>query len=61
MPDSKERTGVETLYTDGPYAGPEVDQALQQQQVEQVQSGINGQKLDPTKLHLVDFEIEQDQ
>ena len=61
LPDLKERTGVETLYTDGPYAGPEVDQALQQQQVEQVQSGINGQKPDPTKLHLADFEIEQDQ
>jgi hypothetical protein len=61
LTDLKERTGLETLYTDGPYAGPDVDQALRQQQVEQVQSGINGQKLDPTKLYLADFEIEQDE
>jgi hypothetical protein len=58
LPDLKERTGLETIYTDGPYAGLEVDQVLQQHQVEQIQSGITGKKLDPTKLHLADFEIE---
>jgi hypothetical protein len=52
---------LETIYTDGPYAGPEVDQALQQHQVEQIQSGINGKTLDPTKLYLADFEIEQNE
>jgi hypothetical protein len=61
LPDLKERTGLETIYTDGPYAGPEVDQALQQHQVEQIQSGINGKTLDPTKLNLADFEIEQNE
>jgi hypothetical protein len=61
LPDLKERTGLETIYTDGPYAGPEVDQALQQHQVEQIQSGINGKTLDPTKLYLADFEIEQNE
>jgi hypothetical protein len=61
LPDLKERTGLDTLYTDGPYAGPEVDQALQHHQVEQIQTGINGPILDPTKLHLVDFEIEQNE
>lgn len=61
LPDLKDRTGLETLYTDGPYAGPEVDQALRQHQVEQIQTGINGKILDPTKLYLADFEIEQDE
>jgi hypothetical protein len=61
LPDLKERNGLETLYTDGPYAGPEVDQALQQHQVEQIQTGINGPTLDPTKLYLADFEIEQNE
>ncbi len=61
LPDLKDRTGLETLYTDGPYAGPEVDQALRQHQVEQIQTGINGKILDPNKLYLADFEIEQDE
>ena len=61
LPNLKARTGLETLYTDGPYAGPEVDPALQQHQVEQIQTGINGKTLDPGKLYLVDFEIEQNE
>lgn len=61
LPDLKDRTGLETLYTDGPYAGPDVDQALRQHQVEQIQTGITGKILDPTKLYLADFEIEQDE
>ena len=58
LPNLKERTGLETLYTDGPFAGPQVDQALQQHQVEQIQTGINGKPPDPTKLHLTDFQFE---
>jgi hypothetical protein len=61
LPDLKERTGLETLYTDGPYAGPEVDPVLEQHQVEQIQTGINGKTLDSGKLYLVDFEIEQNE
>jgi hypothetical protein len=61
LPDLKERTGLETLYTDGPYAGPDVDQALEDHQVEQIQTGINGKKLDPTRLYLDDFEMEQNE
>ena len=61
LPDLKERTGLETLYTDGPYAGPEVDQDLQHHKVEQIQTGINGKTLDPTKLYLADFVIEQNE
>lgn len=61
LPDLKERTGLDTLYTDGPYAGPDVDPALQEHRVEQIQTGINGKKLDPDKLYLADFEIEQNE
>ncbi len=61
LPDLKERTDLETLYTDGPYAGPEVDEALEHHQVEQIQTGINGKKLDPDKLYLADFEIQQNE
>ena len=61
LPDLKERTGLETIYTDGPYTGPEIDPALVQHQVEQIQSGIVGKILDPGKLYLADFEIEQDE
>jgi hypothetical protein len=61
LPDLKERTGLETLYTDGPYAGADVDPALQEHGVEQIQSGINGKRLNPDKLYLADFEIEQNE
>ena len=61
LPDLKERTGLETLYTDGPYAGPDVDPALQRHRVEQIQTGINGKRLDPDKLYLADFDIEQNE
>ena len=61
LPDLKERTGLETLYTDGPYAGSDVDLALQKHRVEQIQTGINGKRLDPDKLYLADFDIEQNE
>ena len=61
LPDLKDRTGLDTLYTDGPYAGPDVDQALQKHQVEQIQTGISGKRLNPDKLYLIDFEIEQNE
>ncbi len=61
LPDLKKRTGLETLYTDGPYAGPDVDPALQKDGVEQIQTGINGKRLDPDKLYLADFDIEQNE
>ena len=48
LPDLKERTGLETLYTDGLYASPDVDPALQKHRVEQIQTGINGKRLDLT-------------
>ena len=58
LPDLRERTTLETLYTDGAYSGTDVDPALAQHQVEQIQTGIVGKILDPGKLNLADFEIE---
>lgn len=60
LPNLNERTDLETLYSDGGYGGPEADVALQEQNVELVQTAIRGRKPDPKKLHLADFEIKLD-
>jgi hypothetical protein len=57
LPNLKERTDVDTLYTDGGFGGPQADKALQEQQVELVQTAIRGRNPNPEKLHLSDFEI----
>jgi len=61
LPDLKERTELDTLHTDGAFAGPTADPVLQEHGVEQIQSGIRGREPDPDKLHLADFEIGQDE
>jgi hypothetical protein len=58
LPDLKERTGLETIYTDGAFTGPVVDPVLLAQGVEQIQTGIKGVVPDPEKLNLSDFEIQ---
>ena len=60
LPDLKERTELDTLHTDGTFAGPTADPVLQEHEVEQIQSGIRGREPDPRKLYLADFEIGQD-
>jgi len=57
LPNLKERTNVNTMYTDGGFGSPEVDKVLQEQQVELVQTAIRGRNPNPEKLHLSDFEI----
>ena len=57
LPVLKKRTGVDTLYTDGGYGGPESDPVLRDQQVTLIQSAIKGRKPDTDKLHLADFAI----
>jgi hypothetical protein len=57
LPNLKERTVLNTMYADGGYGGPQADIALQEQQVELVQTAIRGREPDPEKLHLFDFEI----
>ena len=60
LPNMKERTDLERLYSDGGYGGPQADVALQEQKVELVQTAIRGRQSDPEKLHLADFEIKLD-
>ena len=59
LPELKERTDLDTLYTDGGYGSPEMDKALAEDQIEQIQTAIRGRKPSPEKLHLSDFEIKQ--
>lgn len=61
LPDLKERTGVETLITDGGYGGETSDVALQAQKVQLIQTAIRGLQPNPEKLHLSDFELQSDE
>ena len=47
------------LYTDGGYGSPETDDALRENEVEQIQTDIRGRRPSAEKLHLSDFEIKQ--
>jgi hypothetical protein len=58
LPDLKERTGVETMITDGGYGGETSDAALQSQGVRLIQTAIRGVRPNPEKLHLSDFELQ---
>jgi hypothetical protein len=55
LPDLKQRTQLETIYTDGGHGGPAADVILQEQQVEQIQTAIRGRTPNPEKLYLADF------
>jgi hypothetical protein len=61
LPELKARNGVKTMYTDGGYGSPEVDQVLQKQQVDLVATAIKGCKPDPDKLTLGYFDIRLDE
>jgi hypothetical protein len=54
-----ERTDVETLYTDGGYNGPNVDEALTRHGVEQVQTGIRGRKTGRLGREHFDWEVDE--
>lgn len=60
LPNLALRTDLETLYTDGAYGSPAADPILRQEQVTQVPSAIRGTTLNPEKLHLSQYQIEQD-
>lgn len=60
LPHLADRTDLETLYTDGGYGSPAADQVLRQTGVVQIQSAIRGTALNPEKLHLSAYTIEQD-
>lgn len=55
LPNLKERTVLETVYTDGGHGGPQADQVLAAQGVEQIQTAIRGRSPNPEKLSLADF------
>lgn len=57
LPDLKQRTELETVYTDGGHGGPAADVVLQEQQVEHIQTAIRGITPNPAKLNLADFTI----
>jgi len=61
LPNLQERTELETLYTDGGYGSADADQALQDNQVELIQTAIRGRVPSTEKLNLADFEIKQSQ
>lgn len=55
LPELKERTGVEVLYTDGSYGGEQVDEALQAHEVTLIQTTIRGRPPSAGRLQLRDF------
>jgi hypothetical protein len=55
LPGLKERTGVNQMHTDGGYNSPEVDEAMQEQQVQQIQTAIRGRQPAEEKLGLEDL------
>jgi hypothetical protein len=59
LPELKERTDLDTLYTDGGYGSPAADQTLRDNQVEQIQTAIYGRIPSTEKFNLADFEIKQ--
>jgi len=60
VPALKERTGLDTLYTDGGYGSPENDTLLEEKEVTLVQTAIRGRRRDPERLYLDDFQVERE-
>ena len=60
VPELKERTGLDTLYTDGGYGSPENDTLLEEKEVTLVQTAIRGRGRDPERLYLDDFQVERE-
>ena len=59
LPGLKERTDLDTLYTDGGYGSSNADQVLQANKVEQIQTAIRGRTPSTEKCDLSDFKIKQ--
>jgi hypothetical protein len=58
LPDLKQRTGMEQLYSDGGYGSPTVDQTCQTEGVEQIQTALRGGAPAADKLSLAEFSFE---
>lgn len=61
LPNLVARTDLDTLYTDGAYPTDDNDEALWQYGIQLIQTSIRGQKPDPQRFNLADFEFEQNQ
>lgn len=61
LPSLKDRTELETMVTDGGYGGEASDIALQNTQVNLIQTAIRGRNPNTDKLHLSDFSLEFNQ
>jgi len=59
LPNLKERTDLDTLYTDGGFGSPDADKILETNRVEQIQTAIRGRNPNNEKLNLSDFVIKQ--
>jgi hypothetical protein len=57
VPGLKERTGLETLYTDGAYGSPAADELLIEHNIELLQTGIRGGAPAADKLSLSQFDF----
>jgi len=60
LPNLKERTALDTLYTDGGFGSYAVDRAMQEHQVEHMPTGIRGRQPNPEKPGLFNFEVQYD-
>lgn len=60
LPDLVERTELNTIYSDGTYSSPAVDETCRDLQVTQYQSAIRGAQPDPEALTLSNFSFELD-
>lgn len=58
LPNLKQRTQLDTLYTDGGHSGPGPDAILDELHVTQIQTGIRGRIRNVEKLSLSDFAIQ---
>ena len=58
LPELKERTDLDEMHTDGGYSSEDVDDAMAELEVEQVQTAIKGAKPDPEGLGLEKFDWE---
>src|SRR5664280_476640 len=61
LPNLKERTEVEIMFTDGGYGGETSDPALQEQEVKLIQTAIRGLQPNPDKFHFSDFELKSNE
>ncbi|MEM7535643.1 MAG: hypothetical protein AAF639_25930, partial [Chloroflexota bacterium] len=61
LPDLQARTDMETMYGDGAYNSPELDQGLEDVGIKPCVSAIRGAQPDPNRIGLAQFDISCDE